>query len=165
LFDPAQQELIAWVAANAIEEVADMTPLQGQLEAGSALLPVQVAHADPSANAGSLRLFFETADANNRLILNRYYRMCVVMPAVEAYAVPESSVYSNRFVYQVVDTQLQRIEVEVIGNRFEDGQIWRLVNADLTGDVLVTRLENAAQGLLVREAESVQQLAAAGALR
>jgi multidrug efflux pump subunit AcrA (membrane-fusion protein) len=163
LFDPAQQELVAWVAANAIENVPEITSLEGQLEAGNNLVPVQLAHADPSANAGSLRLFFETDNSVNGLILNRYYRMWVNMPVVQAYAVPESSVYSNRYVYLIEENQLQRTEVEVIGSRFEDGQIWRLVAGDLSGDVLVTRLENAAQGLLVREAEMMQKLAAAGA--
>jgi multidrug efflux pump subunit AcrA (membrane-fusion protein) len=163
LVDPGQQELVAWVSANSLEQTADLKQLKGNLEAGKQLLPVTLTHADPSANAGSLRLFFETEQAVNSLVLNRYYRMWVDLPVQQAYAVPESSVYSNQFVYSIQDTRLQRIQVEVLGERFEDGQLWRLVRGPLSGEsLLVTRLQNAAQGLAVRSAAASNSLAAAG---
>jgi multidrug efflux pump subunit AcrA (membrane-fusion protein) len=163
LVDPSQQELVAWASANALEQTADLKELKGNLEAGKALLPVTLTHADPSANAGSLRLFFETEQTVNSLVLNRYYRMWIDLPVQQAYAVPESSVYSNQYVYAIKDTRLERVPVNVVGERFEDGQLWRLVQGPISGEtLLVTRLQNAAQGLAVRSAAASNTLAAAG---
>jgi biotin carboxyl carrier protein len=160
LVDPDQQEIVAWVSANALDSVPSVNGLKGELENANQVLPVQLTHADPSANAGSLRLFFETDSSMNSLILNRFYRMWINLPTVEAFAVPESSVYSNQYVYAIEDNQLVRLAVDVIGERYQEGQLWRLVNAQLNGkQVLVTRLENAAQGLAVRESNSTQNLA------
>lgn len=162
LVDPAQQELVAWVSANALDTAGDYSTLKGQLEQGETMLPVQLTHADPSANAGSLRLFFETDSAENDLILNRYYRMWIDLPTQSAYAVPEASVYSNNYVYKIEENALVRVTVDVVGERFEEGQIWRLVQGPLDGaSVLVTRLQSATQGLAVRTAQDTQTLATA----
>jgi multidrug efflux pump subunit AcrA (membrane-fusion protein) len=163
LVDPSQQELVAWVSANALEETADLKDLKGNLEAGKTMLPVTLTHADPSANAGSLRLFFETEQVVNSLVLNRYYRMWIDLPVQQAFAVPESSVYSNQYVYAIKETRLERVKVDVVGERFEEGQLWRLVQGPIAGEnLLVTRLQNAAQGLAVRSAAASNTLAAAG---
>ena len=162
LVDTDQQELVAWVSANALDSVESLSDLSGQLQLGSGTVPVQFSHADPAASAGSLRLYFETAGRERSLVLNRFYRMWVDLPATQAFAVPESSVYSNRFVYTVADNRLQRQSVTVVGERYQDGQLWRLVQGDLNGSsVLVTRLQNAAQGLAVRTAGESGSLAAA----
>ena len=162
LVNQEKQELVAWVAANALSNVQSKMLLQGQLEADTRSIPVSLLHTDPSANAGSLRLFFATDVPAPSLTLNRYYRMWINLPVQETVAVPESAVYSNRFVYQVVENRLNRIEISVVGERFEGGQLWRLIRGPLTDDpVLVTRLQNAAQGLAVRTASTTDLLAAA----
>jgi len=162
LVNQDKQEIVAWVAANAISGVQNTIGLQGQLETEQGLVPVSLLHTDPSANAGSLRLFFETNESAPSLTLNRYYRMWVNLPAQQTIAVPESAVYSNRFVYQVVDNRLNRVDVTLVGERFQDGQLWRLVSGPLSEDpVLVTRLQNASQGLAVKTASTTALLAAA----
>lgn len=163
LVDTNQQELVAWVSANALGSIDDMTTVTGDLQVDNGLIPVGFSHADPAASAGSLRLFFNATGAQNELVLNRYYRMWVDLPAKRSFAVPDSSVYSNSYVYTLSDNRLQRVSVGIVGERFQDGQLWRLVEADLSGDsVLVTRLQNASQGLAVRANGSETTLAAVG---
>ncbi|WP_196161566.1 efflux RND transporter periplasmic adaptor subunit [Reinekea sp. G2M2-21] len=162
LVDAQQQELIAWVSANALPANVSLNQLQGQLETEQGLVPVSLLYADPAANAGSLRLFFAAEQADASLTLNRYYRIWVDLPTQQAFAVPESSVYSNQYLYQLQDNQLQRVQVDVVGERFQDGQLWRLVMGELAAEpVLVTRLQNAAQGLSVKGAAETTTLAAA----
>lgn len=163
LVDMNQQELVAWVSASALDAVDSMAALGGHLQVGQELVPVRLTHADPAASAGSLRLFFEAQARERSLVLNRYYRMWVDLPSTQAFAVPESSVYSNRYVYTIADNRLERKTVTVLGERYQDGQLWRLVQGDLEdASVLVTRLQNAAQGLAVRIAGNTDSLAAAG---
>jgi multidrug efflux pump subunit AcrA (membrane-fusion protein) len=160
LVDQRQQELVAWVAASALDDIATNDTLIGYLEAGKNLKRVSLDHIDPSAEAGSLRLFFTPKDLSSDLTLNRYYRLWLELPEKNAFAVPLSSVYSNEYVYVVEDNLLQRIKVTVVGERQEGGEIWRLVQGNLNGKtVLVTRLQDAAQGLKVRLANSTDQLA------
>jgi multidrug efflux pump subunit AcrA (membrane-fusion protein) len=163
LVDPGQQELVAWVSANALENIIDTQEMTGFLETSNEQLAVNFTHSDPFASAGSLRLFFSTEGAENSLVLNRYYRMWLDLPTQQAYAIPESAIYSNRFVYTVEGTELQRREVTVIGERFQEGGLWRLVSGDLDNqEVLVTRLQSATQGLAVRSTASSNALAVAG---
>lgn len=162
LIDPAQQELVAWVSANAVSPSQLAQPLRGSLETHTSAVPVSVSHVDPVTSSGSLRLFFKTDTPDSELAINRFYRLWLNLPTVEAYAVPEAAVYSNQYVYQVGEDALQRVAVNVVGERFQDGQLWRLVQGDLSGaNVLVTRLDNATQGLAVRTADVAPTLAAA----
>lgn len=163
LVDEAQQELVAWAAVSALDAAGNLDQLAGLMSVAEQEFPVMLSHRDPAADAGSLQLYFVPQGETPELTLNRYYRLYVDMPQQTAFAVPESAVYSNRFVYAVSENQLNRIDVEVIGQRYQDGQLWRLVNGPLQGEeVLVTRLQDVAQGRLVRDAEQLPQLAAAG---
>jgi len=163
LVDQTQQELVAWVSANALDSTESSRGIQGYLVNNQVTVPVKLTHADPAANAGSLRLFFATQDTVNSLILNRYYRMWIDLPTVPAYAVPEASVYSNRYIYAVNDNQLERVNIQVVGERFENGQLWRLVSGELNSKaVLVTRLQDAVQGLAVNTNSDSETLAAVG---
>lgn len=163
LVDTNQQELVAWVSASSLDAVESLDTLEGQLQLASRTVPVTFSHADPAASAGSLRMFFEAQNNDTSLVLNRYYRMWVNLPAKSSFAVPESAVYSNAYVYTLADDRLQRKAVNVVGERYQDGQLWRLVQGELDGEaVLVTRLQNAAQGLAVRAAGNASTLAAAG---
>ncbi|MDX1342777.1 MAG: hypothetical protein R3227_10500, partial [Reinekea sp.] len=70
---------------------------------------------------------------------------------------------AHRFLHRrrFVD-EVDLVQVDVVGERFQDGQLWRLVKGELAAEpVLVTRLQNAAQGLSVKAAANTSTLAAA----
>lgn len=160
LVDPKQQRLEAWVSANAMNNLAVDGSVRGVIEVDGQLMAVKLQHIDPAAEAGSLRLFFQPEQSGSRLTLNRHYRLWLDMPKVSAFAVPASAVYSNRYVYHVSDNALSRRTVVILGERFENGQLWRLVAGELeNANLLVTRLQNAAQGLAVRQVETLPMLA------
>jgi hypothetical protein len=104
------------------------------------------------SEGGSVRLFFRSQGETQPATLNRYYRLWLDLPAIEAIRVPDASVYSNAFVYRVADNQLHRVAVTVLGEQFVDGTIWRLIEGDLepTDQILTTRLRQAAEGLAVK---------------
>lgn len=152
LIDDRDTELSAWASAPALDRVAQLTDLGGHLDGPNGSLPVRLSEYDPAADGGSLQLYFRPTESKANLVLNRTYRLWLDLPAVNAWAVPDSSVYSNAFVYRMDDNRLQRVPVRILGERYEDGQLWRLVEGDLAADdtVLATRLKDAAQGLAVK---------------
>lgn len=152
LVDDQQTELVAWAASPSLVESSQLIGLTGVIDYPRGPLEVTLKQYDPAAQGGALQLYFELNDANGYLTLNRYYRLWLDLPAISALAVPDSSVYANAYVYQVVDDRLQRVPVQLLGERFEDGQLWRLIDGDLSADtpILKTRLQDAAQGLAVR---------------
>ncbi|WP_189607749.1 efflux RND transporter periplasmic adaptor subunit [Saccharospirillum salsuginis] len=155
LIDDRETELLAWAAAPALDRVADLTRLDGYLDGPDGSVPVTLNGYDPAADGGSLQLYFKPADTGSGLVLNRYYRLWLDLPRVSAWAVPDASVYSNAFVYRLDDNRLRRIPVQVMGERYQDGRLWRLVQGDLSADdaLLATRLKDAAQGLAVKVAQ------------
>ncbi|MFQ3230090.1 efflux RND transporter periplasmic adaptor subunit, partial [Reinekea sp.] len=160
LVDLRQQQLVAWVAAKAIENVIINTPLTGYVESNNSLKPVVLKSIDPTAEAGSLRILFSLLDPSAALTLNRYYRLWLELPKTNAFAVPESAIYSNAYVYVVEDSELKRVDVSIIGDRQEAGELWRLVQGDINNNkILVTRLQDATQGLKVRLANSIDPIA------
>ena len=167
LVDPDQQQLVAWAAASSLAGVDLLSGLLGTLALDSPndspndtqTLGVALSYVDPASDGGSLRLFFATDPGANNLVLNRYYRLWVDLPQVEAFAVPQTAVYSDQYVYRVENDALVRVPVQMVGDRLQDGQLWRLVTGDLAGaTVLSTRLQEAAQGLAVRVASMPNSL-------
>ncbi|WP_320823312.1 efflux RND transporter periplasmic adaptor subunit [Reinekea sp.] len=181
LVDPDQQQLVAWAAASSLAGVdlssgligtlALDTPNDAQNDAQNDMendmqndmqnqtIGVALSYVDPASDGGSLRLFFATEPGANNLVLNRYYRLWIDLPRVEAFAVPQTAVYSDQYVYRVEDDALVRVPVQMVGDRLQDGQLWRLVIGDLAGaTVLATRLQEAAQGLAVRVAGTPNSL-------
>lgn len=157
LVDQSNQELVAWVAVNALDS-AGSEALTGVMDVSGQSVNVQLAHMDPAAESGSLRLFFNIVGNTPPMTINRYYPLFVNLPAVPSFALPEEAVYSNRYVYRVDENALTRVPVTVVGERFVDGRLWRLVQGNLEeASILVTRLQDVAQGKLVREAASPDQ--------
>ncbi|WP_287439432.1 biotin/lipoyl-binding protein [Reinekea sp.] len=167
LVDPDQQQLVAWAAASSLAGVDLLSGLSGNLALDAQLgnqadiqtVGVALSYVDPASDGGSLRLFFATDPGANTLVLNRYYRLWIDLPRVEAFAVPQTSVYSDQYVYRVENDALVRVPVQMVGDRLQDGELWRLVTGDLDGStVLATRLQEAAQGLAVRVASTPNSL-------
>lgn len=157
LVDQSNQELVAWAAVNALDSAGSRS-LTGVMDVSGQSVDVRLAYTDPAAESGSLRLFFNIDGAAPPMTINRYYPLFVNLPSLSSFAVPEESVYSNRYVYRVEENTLVRVPVTVVGERFEDGRLWRLVQGDLDGTkILVTRLQDVAQGMMVREAMSADQ--------
>jgi len=155
LIDDRDTELVAWAAAPALDRVTDLTRLSGRLDGPGEPVSVALTGYDPAADGGSLQLYFQPTEADTGLVLNRYYPLWLDLPRVSAWAVPEASVYSNAFVYRLDDNRLQRVPVQVMGERYQEGRLWRLVQGDLSAndDLLATRLKDAAQGLAVKVAQ------------
>jgi len=162
LVGQGQQELEAWVAVSALHGIDQQMQLQGYVENDANVIPVRLKNLDPAADAGSLRLFFSPEKYEPTLTINRYYRLWLDLPEVNAIALPESAVYGNSYVYSVENNALIRNPVTVVGERFYQGQLWRLVQSDSVNQklILVTRLQNAAQGLAVRSVQSLNNLPA-----
>lgn len=167
LVDPDQQQLVAWAAASSLAGVDLQSGLLGSLALdtqndtsnNTQALGVALSYVDPASDGGSLRLFFATDPGANNLVLNRYYRLWIDLPRVEAFAVPQTAVYSDQYIYRVENDALVRVPVQMVGDRLQEGQLWRLVTGDLAGaTVLATRLQEAAQGLAVRVASTPNSL-------
>lgn len=152
LVDDQQTELRAWAASPSLMNAGQLIGLKGVIDHPQGPVGVTLSQYDPAAQGGALQLTFELNEANGHLTLNRYYRLWLDLPAIEAMAVPDSSLYANAQVYEVVDDRLRRVPVQLLGERFENGQLWRLIEGDLNADaaILTTRLQDAAQGLAVR---------------
>ncbi|MHA7878665.1 MAG: efflux RND transporter periplasmic adaptor subunit [Saccharospirillum sp.] len=152
LVDDRQTELVAWAASPALSQADQRIGLTGHLDHPQGPVAVTLQRVDPAAQGGALELFFELDQPNPDLVLNRTYRLWLDLPRVSAVAVPDSSLYANSHIYQVIDDRLRRVPVRLLGERFEDGQLWRLIDAELEPDapVLSTRLQDAAEGLAVK---------------
>lgn len=152
LVDDQQTELVAWAASPALVESSQLIGLSGVIDYPQGPLEVTLSQYDPAAQGGALQLYFDLNEANGHLTLNRYYRLWLDLPPVNALMVPDSSIYANAYVYEVVDDRLRRVPVKLLGERFDNGQLWRLIEGDLSADtpILKTRLQDAAQGLAVR---------------
>jgi len=152
LTNDRQTEWVARAATSSLASVDSLEGLGGVVETDGKLQTVALRQQDPVSEGGSVRLFFRSQGETQPATLNRYYRLWLDLPAIEAIRVPDASVYSNAFVYRVADNQLHRVAVTVLGEQFVDGTIWRLIEGDLepTDQILTTRLRQAAEGLAVK---------------
>ena len=156
LVDDRQTQWVARAATSSLASAGSLAGLSGIVETDRQFQAVEVRQHDPVSESGSVRLYFRAqGESSEPATLNRYYRLWLDLPVIEAFRVPDASVYSNGFVYRVADNRLQRIAVTVLGEQFVDGQIWRLIEADLdpSDRILTTRLRQAAQGLAVKVAD------------
>lgn len=85
-------------------------------------------------------------------------------PEPDVVAVPAEAIYGRNQLYKVVDSRMQMVEVQRVGERIgSDGRSEVLVRSPrlLDGEqIIVTKLSNAADGLLVQLAESRAAVAA-----
>ncbi|MEP4544860.1 MAG: biotin/lipoyl-binding protein [Saccharospirillum sp.] len=155
LVNDQDTEWVAWVAASVLPEVDALSSLTAVVETDAGSIPVELRQRDPVADRGSVRLYFETENQQPRATLNRTYPLRLDLPAVQAHRVPDDSVYANESVYRVVDNRLERVRIRVLGEQFDQGRVWRLIEAELNPDdrLLATRLQQAAEGLAVKVAD------------
>ena len=155
LVNDQDTEWVAWVAASALPPVDDLSSLTAMVDTDAEPIPVELRQRDPVADRGSVRLYFEADTAEPRATLNRTYPLRLDLPALQAHRVPDASVYANASVYRVVDNRLERVQAKVVGEQFDQGRVWRLIEADLNPDdrLLATRLQQAADGLAVKVAD------------
>ncbi|HET8904363.1 MAG TPA: HlyD family efflux transporter periplasmic adaptor subunit [Saccharospirillum sp.] len=155
LVDDRDTEWVAWVSVTALPQVDPLSSLTAEVETDAGTLPVELRHRDPVADGGSVRLYFQAEADEPQATLNRTYTLRLGLPEIQAHRVPDASVYANDSVYRVVDNRLQRVPVRVLGEQFEEGRVWRLIEADLSAQdrILATRLQQAAEGLAVKVAE------------
>lgn len=155
LVNDQDTEWVAWVAASALPEVDALSSLTAVVETDAGSIPVELRQRDPVADRGSVRLYFEAENDQPQATLNRTYSLRLDLPAIQAHRVPDASVYANESVYRVVDNRLERVQIRVLGEQFDQGRVWRLIEADLNPDdrLLGTRLQQAADGLAVKVAD------------
>ena len=154
LVNDQDTEWVAWVAASALPEGDALSSLTAVVETDAGSIPVELRQRDPVADRGSVRLYFEAENEPPQATLNRTYSLRLNLPAIQAHRVPDASVYANESVYRVVDNRLERVQIRVLGEQFDQGRVWRLIEADLNPDdrLLGTRLQQAADGLAVKVA-------------
>lgn len=154
LVNDEDTEWVAWVATAALPDNTPLSALTAVIDVDSGAHPVEPVQRDPVADRGSVRLYFQSVGETPQATLNRIYRLRLGLPEIQAHRVPDASVYANEAVYRVTGNQLERVPVQVLGEQFDDGQVWRLIEADLnSGDrLLATRLQQAAEGLAVKVA-------------
>lgn len=154
LVNDEETEWVAWVDTAALPDNTPLSALSAVVEVDSGSYPVEPVQRDPVADRGSVRLYFQSVGETPHATLNRIYRLRLGLPEIRAHRVPDASVYANEAVYRVTDNRLERVPVQVLGEQFDDGQVWRLIEADLnSGDrLLATRLQQAAEGLAVKVA-------------
>ncbi|MDC3181182.1 efflux RND transporter periplasmic adaptor subunit [Gammaproteobacteria bacterium] len=71
--------------------------------------------------------------------------------AVESCPVPESSIYQDRFVYQITDQALMEVKINHLGLTYQDGQTMQLISAPIDNElILKTRLSAPKTGLRVQ---------------
>ncbi len=155
LVNDQDTEWVAWVAAAALPDSAPLSALTAVVDVDSGSYPLELVQRDPVADRGSVRLFFQSMGEMPQATLNRTYRLRLGLPGIQAHRVPDASVYANEAVYRVTDNRLERVPVRVLGEQFDDDQVWRLIAADLDpGDrLLATRLQQASDGLAVKVAD------------
>ncbi|WP_028670297.1 efflux RND transporter periplasmic adaptor subunit [Saccharospirillum impatiens] len=156
LTNDRQTQWVARAASSTVASLGNLQGLSGWVETDGQRQAVDVRQQDPGSEGGSIGVYFQRqGDATEPATLNRYYRLWLDLPAIDAFRVPDASVYSNGFVYRVADNRLQRVAVTVLGEQFTEGEIWRLIDADLDASdrILTTRLRQAAQGLAVKVAD------------
>ncbi|WP_158583853.1 efflux RND transporter periplasmic adaptor subunit [Salinibius halmophilus] len=108
-----------------------------------------------AANAGSIETELVLA-GNDSLTPGRYAQAVLSLPAVDAVALPAAAIYGSGLVYQISEGQLYPSEVNIIGRRMNDGDEWVLIDPlgiKFEDRVLVTRLDEAAPGLRVKEVQ------------
>ncbi|MDN3648554.1 biotin/lipoyl-binding protein [Reinekea marina] len=151
LANEQQKQLVAWISAETLPAADELVSFTGIVETQFGAIDVQLQSIDPVSQAGSMRLIFQLVDSSNALTLNRYYRLWLNLPKVTSIAVPQSSVYSDQYVYAVEDNSLTRHSIKVVGERMIDGRLWRLVQGNIQEkNILVTRLQDAVNGLAVK---------------
>ncbi|MBU2864862.1 HlyD family efflux transporter periplasmic adaptor subunit [Reinekea forsetii] len=151
LANEQQQQLEAWISVETLPSTDELDSLTGIVETQFGAIDAQLQSIDPVSQAGSIRLLFQLVDSSNALTLNRYYRLWLNLPKVTSTAVPQSSVYSDQYVYAVENNALTRHSIKVVGERMIDGKLWRLVQGSIQDkNILVTRLQDAVNGLAVK---------------
>jgi HlyD family secretion protein len=112
-----------------------------------------------SAGSGGVDSFIGVAASMTGLRLGSTVRVLLELPAEKnVIAVPGEAIYGSSRLYKINDGRMQMIEIERIGERaFSDGRTKVLVRTpELSSSdrIIVTKLANAADGLLVQPTTS-----------
>ncbi len=172
LQNPASLEIRAQIPSRFAEDVAEALndaavaariDLEGKLFAGEL---VRLA-GQTRAGSGGVDSFVRLQNKDIGLRLGATVRVLIDLPAVDGtVSVPAEALYGQNRIYRAVDSRLEMLTVEKVGERLNgDGSAEVLVKSEKLTDgdlIVVTKLANATDGLLVEPLlESNTQSAAA----
>ena len=120
-----------------------------------------------SEASGGVDSFIRFREVSRGLRLGSTVRVLLSLPAEEqVIAVPAEALYGRNQLYKLVDNRMQMVEVERVGERAQlvGGTEVLVRSAQLTDtdQIVVTKLSNAADGLLVETAANEPELQAEG---
>lgn len=143
-----ERKLSTWIPAKyANEDLEGMIWLDGEAFSASQV------NKGVAAQAGSIETELVLSNSN-QLTPGRFAQAVLSLPPIEAVALPASAIYGNGLVYQISEGQLYSSAVEILGRRLDNGEEWVLIDPlgiNFDDRVLVTRLDEAAPGLRVKE--------------
>lgn len=163
LQNPAAIEVRAQIPARYADAVSDGL-------ANALSMPVQVENGDQTIAAEIVRISGQTREGSGGvdtfigfatpplgLRLGSTVRVLLDLPPEDnVIAVPAESLYGRNRLYKLVDDRMQMIDVDPVGDRaLPDGRTEVIIRSSLLTNndrVIVTKLANAADGLLVRVA-------------
>ena len=171
LQNPAAIEVRAQIPA-AYAEMVDAglqagIELTAMVQAGGQRIPGRIVRlsGQTQQSSGGVDSFigFQTPPRTLRLGTTVAVRL-ELPPAPEVMAVPAEAVYGRNQLYKIVDSRMRQVEFERVGERIgPDGRSEVLVRSSLLQDqeqIIVTKLANAADGLLVKVAAPAPPAAA-----
>ena len=176
LQNPAAIEVRAQIPA-AYAEMVDAglqagIELTAMVEAGGQRIPGRIVRlsGQTQQSSGGVDSFvgFETPPRTLRLGTTVAVRL-ELPPAPKVMAVPAEAVYGRNQVYKIVDGRMRQVEFERVGERIgPDGRGEVLLRSELLQDqeqIIITKLANAADGLLVKVAGAAPPTAAGQSAR
>ncbi|WP_165495790.1 efflux RND transporter periplasmic adaptor subunit [Marinobacter halodurans] len=129
--------LTATTRLGGVSRQLHLTRLSGQVNTG----------------AGGVDGLFRFTDNAPDAALNRTLDMTLELPAEPGlFSVPVAALYDEHTLYRVQDGRLEALDVQVMGDRFEQDRQFLLVRSDRLRDgdrILATQLPNAISGLKV----------------
>lgn len=131
------QELTATTRLGGVSRKLHLTRLSGQVNSG----------------AGGMDGLFRFTDDAPAAALNRTLDISLELPQEpNLFSVPVASLYDEHTLYRVKDGRLESLDVQVMGDRFEQDRQFLLIRTDQLQDgdrILATQLPNAITGLKV----------------
>ncbi|MDR9467697.1 biotin/lipoyl-binding protein [Marinospirillum sp.] len=164
VFVPEQLEMKARLPVSHVDALqsalAAQKPLYAQAKVGDEQLVFELQElAGHTRNAAGIEAVFTLAEGRPEgLALGRFIDAHLSLPELKAvFWLPVAAVQGRNRIYRVVDSRLEGLDVELKGNRVLAGEPGVLVSSEelQAGDeVLVNRLPNAMQSLLVEVMET-----------
>ncbi|MGP4845552.1 efflux RND transporter periplasmic adaptor subunit [Marinobacter sp. 1Y8] len=137
------------------QSLNDGQPVTAQAQLGQSTLNLTLNRLSGQVNAGAGGIdgLFGFEDKAPAAALNRTLDLTLNLPLQpNLFAVPVSALYDEHTLYRITDGRLESIDVQLTGERFENGRQQLLIQSDTlkTGDpILTTQLPNAISGLKV----------------